>query len=322
MDFLNVSFPSINKFNKKAVITGADGFIGAATTNYFIEQGWQVLAIDLAPEPKRLSSQPGLTYVSWDMLNDDWSLLEPFFPTQGSDRYDCFIHFAWSGSAGELRKDLTHQMRNVRAMENCVELAKHLGCKTFVGAGSLMEYEVAAASHNNCALTSTNYYGLAKLNAHYFAKHLVAQTDMKFVWGIITNVYGPGETAPRFINTTLRKLLNGETLEFNSSGLQNYDFVYIDDAARAFYGMGLYGEDNREYVLGSGSVRPLYQFVIDMTKITNISVPIHFDLGNRVDCELDTKVFSTFELETGTGWRPLYSFEEGIKRTMEWLKNE
>lgn len=311
--------------NKKAVITGADGFIGSVTTKLFLDIGWQVLALDSNDQPKRLQEHPNLIYLQWDMMDYRYGwdqTLSQYFPTKEEDNYSVFVHFAWAGSSGNLRSSMEIQMENAYATAACVELAQQFGCQAFVGAGSLMEYEVAQAAHYSNAPTSVNYYGLAKLSAHYMAKQAAKTHGIDFIWGIITNAYGPGETAPRFINTVLRKIIHNEPLEFNSNGLQNYDFVYIDDVAMAFYLMALVGKNNHEYVIGSSEAKELYKFVLEIIEVTKYNKIPQFNMANRIDCELNREVFSTFEISTETGWHPRTSFADGIAKTLEWLKNE
>ena len=56
---------------QKVIITGADGFVGSNTVKYFLEQGVDVLAIDLAQEPKRLVLSDTLKYLSIDLSHPE-----------------------------------------------------------------------------------------------------------------------------------------------------------------------------------------------------------------------------------------------------------
>lgn len=80
---------------------------------------------------------------------------------------------------------------------------------------------------------------------------------------MITNAYGVGEFSPRFVNTTLRKIIDGEPLRFTAA-TQNYDFVYVSDVAKAFYLVAKNGKPFREYMIGSGDAKPLKQFILEM----------------------------------------------------------
>lgn len=301
----------------KVIITGADGFIGSQTTKYYLNKGWEVLALDIGDTPMRLEEHPNLKYVSWNAFDPE--KLPSFVQSQP---WDLFIHFAWNGSAGPKRLDLNLQIQNAQACAGCVRLAANLGCKRFVGAGSLMEYEVTDATHRDIDLTSTNLYGYAKQLAHYLSKLEAQRLGIDFIWGIITNVYGPGETSNRFIQSTISKIvLNGEReLDF-SAGTQNYDFVFIDDAAEAFYCLGTAGIKNHEYVIASGQAKPLSEFVYDLIEVCDDEVRPFFDLHKTVDCELPIEIFSTDKMKVETGFVAKTPFKEGIKITKEHIKN-
>ena len=112
---------------KKVIITGADGFVGSYTTNYFLSQGVEVLAIDIAETPRRLEAHPLLKYLSLNIA-DAASLLKAI-PVND---YDTFVHFAWAGSAGNERINYNLQMQNALNTVECLKAAKQLGCKRFV----------------------------------------------------------------------------------------------------------------------------------------------------------------------------------------------
>lgn len=307
----------------RVIITGANGFIGSKTTECFLQHGWEVLALDCVITPSRLIPHPNLTYVCWDMQKGGVEdlLLEEFLPEITGQTYDVFVHFAWSDASGPMRKNLAVQMKNVYATARCVELAKQFGCTKFVGAGSLMEYEVAEAAHYARELTSANNYGMAKLNAHYLAKQTAQELDIDFVWAIITNIYGVGEKSPRFINNILRDVLGGQPIKLNTTGEQLYDFVYIDDGARAFYDLACLGRDNVEYVIGSGDARPLREWVWDICEVFKLKDEPQFG-EQLVDCCLPFHDFSIAAITKHTGWKPEVTFKRGILRTRKWLQHE
>ena len=89
-----------------------------------------------------------------------------------------------------------------------------------------MEYEVEAAIHSQGSHPGMGYiYGMGKHVAHCMCKSVAANIGIDLLWPMITNAYGVGELSPRFVNTTLRKIINGEPLQFTAA-TQNYDFVY------------------------------------------------------------------------------------------------
>ncbi len=54
---------------KNVVITGADGFVGSYTTEHFLKNGLNVLALDVGEKPLRLKESAGLTYMQCDISN-------------------------------------------------------------------------------------------------------------------------------------------------------------------------------------------------------------------------------------------------------------
>ena len=300
---------------KNVIITGADGFVGSYTVKYFVDNGCSVLALDLGESPRRLTVGDNLEYIQCDISNTSL-MLEKI----QSDKYDTFIHFAWAGSAGEARIDYNLQMQNALTTVECMKVAKQLGCSRFVCAGSIMEYEVEAAIHSQGSRPGMGYiYGMGKHIAHCLCKSVAANIGIDLLWPMITNAYGVGEFSPRFINTTLRKIINGEPLQFTSA-TQNYDFVYVSDVAKAFYLVAEKGKPFCEYMIGSGDAKPLKQFILEMvTSCGPDAKPIFGDVP-FTGTNMPLSVFDIKSIEEDCGFKPEVSFAEGTKRTMDWLK--
>lgn len=302
---------------KKAIVTGANGFIGSHVVKELVENGVEVLAIDLPECCDNLPKNDNVKFLGIDIfsLSDNADKIDRNY-------YDTFYHFAWVGSAGEKRVDYNLQMQNALCTVECIKTAKQLGCERFVCAGSIMEKEVIAAVSSQGSRPGMGYiYGMGKLIAHCMSKSVAAEQGVDLIWAIITNAYGPREHSPRFVNATIRKIINGEPLQFTSA-TQNYDFIYIDDIARAFRLLGENGTPFYEYVLGSGNAKPLKEFITEMTdSLCPDITPVFGDVPfTGVDLPLDT--FSSEAIENDCGFFPKISFADGTRRTMEWLKGE
>lgn len=300
---------------ENVIITGADGFVGSYTVNYFLEQGCRVLALDMGEKPNRLGEHPRLTYAQCDI--SDAAALEA---AAQSGNYDTFIHFAWAGSAGPARVDYNLQMKNALTTVECLKTAKKLGCKRFVCAGSIMEKEVEAAVHDQGSRPGMGYiYGMGKHIAHCLCKSVAADIGIELVWPMITNAYGAGELSPRFVNTTIRKIIQGEPLQF-TSGTQSYDFVYVTDVARAFYLIAKNGKPFCEYMIGSSTARPLKEFIIEMVRsLAPDRQPIFGDIP-FTGTNMPLSTFDCTDTERDCGFRAEVSFAEGTRMTMDWLK--
>lgn len=300
---------------EKAIITGADGFVGSYTVRHFLDQGKGVLALDLGAVPRRLAPHPLLDYRPCD-IRDVPAMLE----TIPRDQYDTFVHFAWAGSAGPGRTDYGLQVQNALETVECLKAAKELGCTRFVCAGSIMEYETEAAVHKQDVRPGMAYaYGTGKLLAHSLCKSVAASLGIDLLWPMITNAYGVGEFSPRFVNTTLRKIIHGEPLQFTAA-TQHYDFVYVTDVAKAFYLVAEKGKPFREYMIGSGNARPLKEFILEMVRACGPDCePLFGDIPfTGADMPLET--FRIDALQDDCGFTPDVSFAQGTVLTMDWLK--
>lgn len=300
----------------KVIITGADGFVGSNTVNYFLQQGIEVLALDICENPRRLTPDGvKLQYIQCDIANTQ-SLKEKI----QANYYDTFIHFAWAGSAGLDRIDYNLQMQNALNTVECMKVAKELGCTRFVCAGSIMEYEVEAVVHAQGSQPGMGYiYGMGKHIAHCLCKAVAVNIGIELIWPMITNAYGVGELSPRFVNTTLRKCINNEPLQFTAA-TQNYDFIYVTDVARAFYYIAKNGKPFCEYMIGSGHARPLKEFILEMQQeCAPNSTPLFGDIP-FTGTNLPLSTFDTTDTEKDTGFKPEISFAQGTLMTMEWLK--
>jgi nucleoside-diphosphate-sugar epimerase len=300
---------------QNVIITGADGFVGSYTAVKFLKEGKKVLAIDIGPEPRRLLPNDNLTYIQCDISNTK-AMMEKI----PIGVYDTFIHFAWAGSAGPARVDYKLQMQNALNTVECLKAAKELGCTRFVCAGSIMEYEVEAAIHAQGSHPGMAYiYGMGKHIAHCICKSVAANIGIDLLWPMITNAYGVGEFSPRFVNSTLRKIINCEPLQFTAA-TQNYDFVYVSDVAKAFYLVAEKGIPFYEYMIGSGDAKPLKQFILEMVASCGPNAtPLFGDLPyTGINIPLST--FSIDALKNDCGFEIEVPFGKGAKMTMDWLK--
>ena len=302
---------------KKAIVTGANGFVGTAICKELCERGTEVIAV-VRNEEEDISALEGLeglriVYCDLSAFRD----LPELIPDRDAE---ALYHLAWVGTAGPLRADEQVQIRNVQAVCDTVRAAKEMNCPRFVFASSIMEYEIAAAMATEEKPGINTLYSSAKLAANYMARTIADSLEIDYIRAVISNIYGPGELSPRLVNTSLRKMLKGERCSF-SPGEQMYDFIYIDDAAKAFAAIGEKGKADRTYYIGSEQPRPLKEFLTEMRDQVNPELEIGLGDLPFNGISLTYEEFDTGAVRRDTGFRPETGFPEGIRRTIAWLRD-
>lgn len=300
---------------KNVIVTGANGFVGSHVVAALVAQGIHVLAFDLPGNNHNLPHSDLVDFLGVDIFD-----LANYIQNIEPNKYDTFYHFAWVGSAGPARTDCALQLKNALCTVECIRIAKKLGCSRFVCAGSIMEQEVISAVFAPENRPGMGYiYGVGKLTAHCMCKCVAAEVGIELMWAIITNAYGEGELSPRFVNTTIRKIIHNEPLQFTAA-TQNYDFVHVEDVANAFYLIGKHGKPFCEYVIGSGNARPLREFITEMKEALAPDAHLIFGDIPFTGVNMPLEAFSTKHTEADCGFTAKISFAEGVKRTMDWIK--
>ncbi len=298
---------------KKALVTGANGFVGSALVRDLLKNEIEVIALDRMGCNNNIPN--GARFVPHE-LSESREL-----PDIISDKdIDVFYHFAWVGSAGAARADTALQLNNAQWTVDCLRAAKQMECKKFVCAGSIMEHETISAAYKQGNKPGLGYiYGSGKLVAHTMCMSVAAEIGIDLVWAKITNTYGVGELSPRFINATIRKIISNEPLQF-TSGTQNYDFVYIDDVARAFRLIGQNGKPFCHYLIGSSDAKPLREFILEMREALAPDREFIFGDVPFTGVNMPLEEFDCSLTERDTDFKAEIPFADGVRRTMEWLK--
>jgi nucleoside-diphosphate-sugar epimerase len=307
---------------KKAVVTGATGAVGIALIEELLKQGIEVLAI-VNPNSNRINRIP--EDENLEILECGLEELDRLFLTSKEiePAYDAFFHLAWSGTIGDGRNDMFLQNRNIKYTLDAVALAKRLSCKVFLGAGSQAEYgRVEEKISSKTPTNPENGYGIAKLCAGQMSRMECEKLGIRHIWVRILSVYGPGDGEATMIISGIRRMLRGEEPEF-SNGEQLWDYLYCADAGRALYLAAEKGKDKSIYPIGSGKVRPLSEYIELMekeVKVTKADARALIGALPYRDKQVMYLCADIDDLTKDTGFVPEVSFEDGIRKTVEWCR--
>lgn len=303
---------------ERALITGPTGAVGVSLIEELIANGISVTAV-CRPASKRLSSIPRhpLVEVVECSVDNLLSLSEKL-----THDYDAFFHFAWDGTYGATRQDMELQARNILYTLDAVRLAGALGCGVFVGAGSQSEFgHVDGVLSPDLPCNPDNGYGIAKLAAGRMSRILCSQLGVRHEWCRIVSLYGPYDGAQTMVMSGIYRMLRGERPQY-TKGDQVWDYIYSRDAARAFRLVAEKGKDGSVYCFGTGKPRLLRDYILAIRDAIDPSLEI--GLGelpyypNQV-MHLEADITNLTE---DTGFVPRYSFEDGIRETVDWAKEQ
>lgn len=301
---------------KSVVVDGATSMLGLALINECIEREIKVLAI-ARRESKRLARIPKSEYVEIVLCNqEEISELD----TSGMDRYEVYYHFAWGNVRAEERRNAVLQEPNIRYTFDAVYLAKRLGCRRFVGAGSQAEYgRVSGVIEPNTPANPEVAYGIAKYAAGKMAMILCDSLGLECIWTRTFSVYGLGDNDTTLIMYTIGKLLKGERPIFTKAE-QKWDYLYSKDAGKAFLMIGEKGKKGKIYCIGSGKSRPLSEYIYMLREAIDSKLPLGIGEIEYTPLQVMNLQADISDLKEDTGFEPLYSFEKGIRETIEWFK--
>ncbi len=302
---------------KKAIITGPTGAVGVSLIYELIANNIAVTVV-CRPNSKRLGSIPKHELVK--IVECDVSNLLSLTEFLSHD-YDAFYHFAWDGTYGDSRQDLKRQANNILYTLDAVNLASKIGCKVFIGAGSQSEFgHVEGILHPYMPCNPDNGYGIAKLDAGRMSRLECKKLGIRHEWCRIVSLYGPYDGVYTMVMSGIIKMLKGERPQY-TKGEQIWDYIYSKDAARAFRLVAEKGKDGAIYCFGTGKTRKLRDFILAIRDAVNPNLEI--GLG-EVDYYPNQVMHLEADIENltkDTGFTPKYSFEEGIKETIEWARN-
>lgn len=302
---------------KSAVVTGANGFVGRHLTAELTSQGYKVWAVvrDRTSDVEGLrDSAPELVYCTLDNLLS----LPDKLPAEAAG--SCFYHLAWSGSSGAARGDYALQLRNATGCANAAAAAGRIGCTRFVGAGSVTQLMYRDyLRRDDCKPERIVCYAVGKIAAEYMARCICADNGVGYIWAYISNFYGAGDPTNNLINFLIREYLQDRTPEL-TDGTQGADFMYVSDVARALTALGSKGTAGSSYYVGYGSPHPLREFVTSIRDLVAPELPTGLGRKEFHGLPVDFEHMDIQKLARDTGFSPQVSFEEGIWRTVDWMR--
>lgn len=290
-------------------ITGATSMLGTAAIKECVKQNITVIAF-CRKDSKNIYRIPISESVK--VIECDLDKMKDFSVQEFSA--DVFIHLGWAFTDKAGRNNSKKQLINVQYTLDAVELSKRLGCTKFIGAGSQAEYGIPnMILKDNTSVDPIVPYGVAKYAAGKLSRIECKKFAMAHIWVRVLSVYGMNDSEQTLIKQLIKNAHNDIPMKL-STCKQKWDYLFEDDAGRAFIDIARRGIDGRVYNLASGVSRPLEDFVNDVIAVVNPDYN-KAEFGKYPYNKTQPFILQAdiTELTKDTGWQPKVEFTEGIR---------
>ena len=305
----------------RCLVTGATGFVGANLVRLLLDEGHEVsLLVRQEHKPERLKDIRQAVQIRVADIADAAStrqLLADLKP-------EWVFHLAANG-AYSWQNDVEAIFRtNLTGLINLLESSLAAGCTAFVNAGSSSEYGYKDHPPGEDEIVEPNsYYAVAKAAATQFCRFIAQNRKAQIATLRLYSAYGPFEDEGRLIPTIIKHALQKKLPPLVSPDIAR-DYVFVDDVNRAFVlaAKKLSGGEIEElgavFNIGTGIQTSIAEVVTLTKRLMEVEVePVWGSMENR---RWDTSIWvaNNKKAERVLGWKPVYDFERGLARTIEW----
>jgi nucleoside-diphosphate-sugar epimerase len=293
---------------KRAFVTGASGFIGAAVVRRLLSEGWQVAILQrnavLGARLQGLQQQLHQIPSQGDRVSGFVQQLRQWQPT-------AVFHLGWAGVGSVHRNDAKLQLENVQFACELAGVCADCGVQHFIGAGSQAEYgpKHVLITESECAAPTT-LYGAAKLSACVLTQRICELAGLRHAWLRIFSTYGPGDNPDWLLPALIRQLAAGQRPGLTACE-QTWDYLHVDDAAAAFAAVAS-SSASGIFNLASGIEQPLRQIIELVRDLVDPTAELGFgEVPYRPDQVMRMQV-SVARLIDVADWQPRRNLVTGL----------
>lgn len=324
--------------NKKVLVVGGAGFVGSNLVRLLTEH---VGSISVVVVDNLLSSEIDNLPITDKIAFREGTITDCRILAGLEDEFDYIFHLAcFHGNQSSIHDPVMDHDNNTLTTLKLFERVKDFkklrklvyssaGCsvakKTFVEA-------VATTEDSGIELNQDSPYSISKIIGEFYSVYYHKQWNLPVVRARFQNVYGPGEvlgagrwrgtyaTVWRNVTPTfIYKALTDQDIPLENEGIATRDFIFVEDICRGLMLCALKGEAGDVYNLGSGVETSIAQLAEMIKRISGSGSKINM-LPKRPWDHSGKRFASTEKSQRELGFEAQVSVEEGLKRTIEWTK--
>ena len=306
--------------DKKIVITGGSGFIGTHFLIELLNRGAKVKT-HIHKRPLQIQDDriEVLENINLENIDDAIKLI---------DGADYVIHASgYIGHPSDIATDFQLSLNQITVITNELEACYKCGVKGFLDVNSSTGYP-----DRRYPITEDEYwddepyisyygYGWMRRYREKLMEHTSHLGDIKIGIARGTAIFGPHDNfnleTCHVVPALIKRLLSGEDpfVVWGSPDVVR-DFIYVKDVVNGALLVLENGESMRPYNLGYGSTITIGDIVDTILKVTGKSPKVVYD--ETKPTTIPFRMVSTERIRTELGFKTKYTFEEGMKETVDW----
>jgi len=309
----------------KILVTGGAGFIGSNFIRYFLETypDASVLNLDKLTYAGSLdnltdiASRPNYEFVRGDVCNRE--LVEKLL-----DRpLDAIVHLAAESHVDRSIADAKDFIQtNIQGTYAIIEAAREKRIPRFLHVSTDEVYGNLEPGQRACEdspLRPNSPYAASKAAADLLVRSFAKTYRFPAIITRSSNNFGPFQFPEKLIPLMITNALEAKKLPVYGDGLNERDWIFVDDHCRALDQVLRSGQPGETYNIGFGKAIPNLEIVRRLLQIMGKSEELIEFVADRPGHD------RRYALDTGKicgalGWRPRVGLDEGLRRTVEWYQ--
>lgn len=312
---------------KKVLVTGADGFIGSHLTELLLERGYEVKAFTYY---NSFNTWGWLDTLPEDMLNEIevfcGDIRDPNGVKTAMKGIDEVFHLAaLIAIPFSYHSPDSYVDTNIKGTLNVLQAARDLGTQRIMVTSTSEVYGTAqyVPIDEKHPFQGQSPYSATKIGADRLAESFYRSFDLPVTIVRPFNTFGPRQSARAIIPTIISQLLAGKTEIKLGSLTPTRDFNYVKDTVNGFYEISVSERTIGEEInIASQHEISIGDLAKEIIAQINPAASIVCD-GERLrpeKSEVNRLLGSNAKIHALTNWKQQYTFEEGIRQTIEWMK--
>ena len=311
----------------KICITGAAGFIGGNFTHYWFNHypNDQIIAVDALTYAGNLATlQPLMDKENFTFVKADITDGKAMHDLFAQYHFDVVVNFAAETHVDRSVVDPAIFLKtNILGVQVLMDLCKEFNVARFHQVstdevyGDLPLDRPDLLFNESTPLHTSSPYSASKASADLLVNAYVRTYGLKATISRCSNNYGPYQFPEKLIPLMIQRALNDESLPVYGQGSNVRDWLHVYDHCSAIDLIIHSGKVGEVYNIGGHNERTNLEVVKTiLNQLGKDESLIHF-VKDRPGHDLRYAIDPT-KIETQLGWKPVYTFDKGIKETIQW----